>query len=110
MVDPEISRPPAINLPVSARFQRICAPAALDDARNRRFEYRLVGGPGFEPGASRSRNLGSLVHRDRFRGFEFISMTQLPVSSRFRPPDLPRVLRELLHDLPVYRSLKPVST
>src|SRR5438034_3169239 len=69
-----------------------------------------VGGPGFEPGASRSRNLGSLVHRDRFRGFEFISMTQLPVSSRFRPPDLPRVLRELLHDLPVYRSLKPVST
>ena len=29
---------------------------------------RLVGGPGFEPGASRARNLGGLVHRDRFRG------------------------------------------
>jgi len=27
----------------------------------------LVGGPGFEPGASRSRNLGRLVHRDGFR-------------------------------------------
>jgi hypothetical protein len=33
-------------------------------------EFRLlVGGPGFEPGASRSRNLGGLVHRERFRGF-----------------------------------------
>ena len=31
------------------------------------------GGPGFEPGASRSRNLGCLVYRDRSRGFEFIS-------------------------------------
>ena len=29
----------------------------------------LVGVPGFEPGASRSRNLGGFVHRDRFRGF-----------------------------------------
>jgi hypothetical protein len=29
----------------------------------------LVGGPGFEPGASRSRNLRGLVHRERFRGF-----------------------------------------
>jgi hypothetical protein len=25
---------------------------------------KMVGGPGFEPGASRSRNLGGLVHRD----------------------------------------------
>src|ERR1700674_384779 len=33
-----------------------------------RIEYRfLVGGPGFERRASRSRNLGGLVHRDRFR-------------------------------------------
>ena len=29
----------------------------------------LVGGPGFEPGVSRSRNLRGFVHRDRFRGF-----------------------------------------
>jgi hypothetical protein len=29
----------------------------------------FVGGPGFEPGASPSRNLGGFVHRDRFRGF-----------------------------------------
>ena len=28
----------------------------------------MVGGPGFEPGASRSRNLGGFVHRDCFRG------------------------------------------
>ena len=30
---------------------------------------KLVGGPGFEPGASRSRNLGGLVQGDRFRPF-----------------------------------------
>jgi len=31
------------------------------------FEFKIVvGGPGFEPGASRSRNLGGLVHRGRF--------------------------------------------
>jgi hypothetical protein len=29
----------------------------------------MVGGPGFDPGASRSRNLSGLVHRDRFRRF-----------------------------------------
>jgi len=32
-------------------------------------ERKLVGGPGFEPGASRSRNLGLFVRRDCFRGF-----------------------------------------
>ena len=26
------------------------------------FEYKMVGGPGFEPEASRSRNLGGFVH------------------------------------------------
>jgi hypothetical protein len=30
---------------------------------------KLVGGEGFEPSASQSRNLGGLVHRERFRGF-----------------------------------------
>ena len=29
----------------------------------------VVGGPGFEPGASRSRNLGGFVHRGLFRVF-----------------------------------------
>jgi hypothetical protein len=29
----------------------------------------LIGGPGFEPGASRSRNLEGFVHGDRFRRF-----------------------------------------
>jgi hypothetical protein len=34
-------------------------------AEGRSFEIRFwVGGPGFEPGASRSRNLRSSVHRD----------------------------------------------
>jgi len=32
------------------------------------FEFKLVGGPGFEPGASRSRNLRGFVHWERFRG------------------------------------------
>jgi hypothetical protein len=45
-------------------------PASQKSAKVADFELAiLVGGPGFEPGASRSRNLGCLVHGDRFRGF-----------------------------------------
>src|SRR5439155_869163 len=47
----------------SAEFVIRVAPVAdADNLSDRRYE--MVGGPGFEPGASRSRNLGGLVHRD----------------------------------------------
>jgi hypothetical protein len=36
---------------------------------------KVVGGPGFEPGASRSRNLSRLVHRERFQRLELVSST-----------------------------------
>ncbi len=58
----------------------------------------LVGGPGFEPGASRSRTLGGLVHRGRFQGFGFISETQSAIYSGFQPPRSPKLLHELLHE------------
>jgi len=49
---------------------------------------KLVGGPGFEPGAPRSRSLRGLVHRDRFRGlwvhFEPSLVDPQPVSATKR--------------------------
>jgi hypothetical protein len=40
------------------------------------FDSKLVGGEGFEPSASLSRNLGGLVHGDGLNGIEFISEPQ----------------------------------
>jgi hypothetical protein len=54
----------------------------------------VVGGPGFEPGASRSRNLLVPSTVTVSQGFEFISTTQPPGSSQFQPP----VSLELLHE------------
>jgi hypothetical protein len=48
-------------------------------------------------GASRSRNLHGFLHRVRFRGFELISRTHWPISSRFQPPMSLGLLHELLH-------------
>jgi hypothetical protein len=58
----------------------------------------LVGGPGFEPGASRSRNLRAFVCRGRFAGFEFISRAHGTISDQFQPPESPGLLHELLHE------------
>jgi hypothetical protein len=54
-----------------ARLKPVRAPNSRRiQAQEHQSEFRtLVGGPGFEPGASRSRNLSGLVHRDRFRRF-----------------------------------------
>src|SRR5260370_3193850 len=56
-------------------------------AQEYKSEFRtLVGGPGFEPGASRSRNLSGPVHRDRFRRFS----TRLgPSNAPFGPVSRP---------------------
>jgi len=56
------------------------------------FEFeKMVGGPGFEPGASRTRNLRGFVHRARFRGFwaqfEPSQDDPQPVSSTEFSPD-----------------------
>jgi hypothetical protein len=58
----------------------------------------MVGGPGFEPGASRSRNLGYLVHEIGLEGSEFISSVRLTISGRFHPLVSRGLLHEVLHD------------
>jgi hypothetical protein len=65
----------------------------------------MVGGPGFEPGASRSRNLSGFVHEDPgqftetvFNGFGFISRPRQEIKGRFHPPMSTELLHELLHD------------
>jgi len=60
---------------------------------------KLVGGPGFEPGASRSRNLGRFVHRDRFRAFlDSIGDVGLALLTYFEPFQMLGSLHELVHE------------
>jgi len=54
-------------------------------------------GPGFEPGASRSRNLDGLVHRDWFEGFEINQGRRASGSTGFEPFGALGLLHELLH-------------
>jgi hypothetical protein len=49
----------AVVKPTSRRF-------LFSRTRYEILSSKMVGGPGFEPGASRSRNLGDLIHRGRF--------------------------------------------
>src|SRR5450759_3947560 len=58
---------------------------------------KLVGGPGFEPGASRSRTLGGLVHRDRFRAFELGWEHWACPLSHLERLQVPQLRHELLH-------------
>jgi hypothetical protein len=50
------------------RLNSCCNPAVLSAAAPESEIRFVVGGPGFESGASRSRNLGGFVHRARFGG------------------------------------------
>jgi hypothetical protein len=66
----------------------------------------LVGGPGFEPGTSRSRNLSGSSMEVVFEGFEFIPTTHWPSSSHFQPPNSPGLLHELLHRIQLDETLR----
>ncbi len=55
----------------------------------------MVGGPGFEPGASRSRITRRSVQPCRFLRFS----VQIFRSGRLNPPDLGHSSAELLHEV-----------